>query len=155
MKLPTKFLIVALLLASLVPGQMVLQSFARSRQYEWAAVQSKRCSAMGVLLYEYHEKHQSFPESLRQLVDSGLVTEARYRELMFQQKSGASPQEWKYHRPETPHHFPLFSGKPVTTWNSPIVSYIIGGADGSAIVFGNEKLRMFKRNHLDASQLTD
>lgn len=154
MKLSSKILIVAATLVLAYCGQFVLKSLARTRQYEWAAVQGKRCSTLGALLYVYKERHQVYPDSLHELVDSGLVTETRYRELMFQEKPNAPPREWKYHRPVDLGSPALFSGRPVNVWNCQISTYFIGRADGSTIGFGKEKLAHLRRK-LDASQLDE
>jgi len=155
MKRSTKLLIVSAVLVLLYPGQVFLAHISCNQQREWAGIQSKRCSAMGELLYHYHERLHVYPGHLHNLVDSGLVTEARYRELMFQQKPGATPSEWRYHVPSPPSSFFLFSGKSVTTWNCPISSYVIGGADGSTLVFGNEKLSTLRRDICQFTEFTE
>jgi hypothetical protein len=154
MKLSSKLLIVAAAVVLAYCCQFALQSLARTRQYEWATVQSKRCSTLGTLLYAYKERYQLYPDSLHDLVDSGLVTETRYRELMFQEKPGAPPREWKYHKPTDLSSPALFSGRPVNVWNCQISTYFIGHADGSTIGFGKEKLAHLRRK-LDASQLDE
>ncbi len=155
MKSSRKILIIVISLALLYPGHRILEHFARNRQHEWAAVQVKRCSALGEVLYHHHEKHRSYPVALHDLVSDGFLTESRYNELRFQPKPGAEPREWRYHPPGPSGHFPLFSGKPVTVWNCPISTYIIGGADGSAVAFGSEKLAFHQKHHLHGSQLNE
>jgi hypothetical protein len=156
MKLWTKLAIIAVTFSVLFyPGKALLESFARKRQVSWAQVQSKRCSDLGALLYQYHERNQFYPLHLRELVDSKFVTEARYRELMFQQKPSSLPLEWKYSKPTDLSDATLFSGKPVAVWNCRIRSYIIGRADGSTLVFGEEKFPSMRKRYLSASQLND
>ncbi len=129
----------------LYSGDRIAEHLARRNQSEWAAVQSKRCAALGVILYRYFESHGSYPDELEQLVTSGFMTEARYGGLMFQEKRNSEPLEWQYRNPGTSHHYLLFSGKSVKSWNCPIESYVAGGVGGSAIVFGREKLASFLR----------
>jgi hypothetical protein len=155
MKPLTKVLILVLLLGSLYPAQYILQSFARKRQYNWAVMQSKRCSTLCNLLYQHHEKYGKYPEVLHDLVVSKMIDEPTYLELMFQQKSSAEPQEWRYHKPINSSETALFSGDPVTAWNCPISTYILGRTDGSVIAFGEEKLPNMIRNLLKPSHLPD
>jgi hypothetical protein len=87
-------------------------------------------------------------------VDAGFLTEARYQELMFQENPNAPAREWQYYKPTSSVSPALFSGRPVTIWNCPLQTYIAGHADGSAVLFGPEKLPHY-RSKLDASQLSE
>ncbi len=147
--------IVVALVISAYPAKMILDHFGRRIQADWAWVQSKRCSALGTLLYRYNEKHGHYPESLHDLVDSKIIDESAFRNLKFQRNSSAEPQDWRYSKPENISQFALFSGDPVTNWNAPRSIYIAGHADGSTTGFGEEKLPGMTRNHLRPNHLAD
>jgi len=154
MKLSAKLVIAVILLACVYPVKRVLDHFAWRRQSDWAFFQMKRCSNMGQLIYLFHERRGRYPKELHELVDSGTTSEARYRGLMFQTNPSASPQEWEWRAPETLFQVALFSGAPVTVWNCHVKSYVIGRPDGSATIFGEEKLALFTRQDLQPRGFT-
>ncbi|HEX7261940.1 MAG TPA: hypothetical protein VF258_09005 [Luteolibacter sp.] len=128
---------------------------AHHHHEEWTLIQIRRCAALGELLYLFYEKHHNSPASLEELVDAGFLTESLYRELMCQQYADSELSEWKYHAPQDPQKFPLFSGKPITTWNCPLTTYIVGHPGGGVSFFRGNKLDIYRRHHLHPSQLEE
>jgi len=105
----------------------------------------RRCVAIAGLLTKYHEKNGSYPESLHDLVDGGLITPEAYHDLMFQPGPRAQSQEWCYLKPSAVTDFAVYSGEPVFPWKGASGMYLIGSPDGGCQKFTEGKIPFYIR----------
>ena len=115
----------------------------RNLRESWAGEQLKRCSSLGLLVKQYHERHGSYPATLHALVDGNLVTEKEYRSLKFQTGPWSESLEWQYHVPADSHDVILFSGQPVVPHRGGEGMYCFGWTGGMTQEIGREKLPWF------------
>jgi hypothetical protein len=114
----------------------------RQRQMEWPYVQVQRGKAITDLCFRYNQQTGFYPESLRTLIDSGLITSEGYRDLMFQESPRAKSRDWQYYRPVrvTERRALLFSGHPIFPWKGAAGMFIMFWPDGSGVSFSESKL---------------
>jgi hypothetical protein len=134
----------------LVCGVFFVWMAARDYQQSWTGVQLKRCSTLGALVRQYHERHGVYPESLRGLVDKHLVTDKVYGKLKFQVRPWSEYLEWQYHAPQNSQNAILFSGHPVAPDCGSEGMFVFGFADGSTQAIHKKDLQWFmKRTGVD------
>jgi hypothetical protein len=145
MKKPIQRLIIIAGLVAIVAGILSWYVTNRERQKNWPRTQSVRCVALANLLYKYEQKNGSYPESLRDLVDKGLISSTEYQKLMFQDSPRAKAIEWRYFQPSSLTKFALLSKQPIYPWKGSSGVYIIGKPDGYCESIGESKLSWYMK----------
>ena len=115
----------------------------RNLRESWTGEQLKRCASLGSLVQQYHERHGTYPKTLRELVDKRLLTEKEYGKLKFQTGPWSESLEWQYHAPVESHDAILFSGQPVVPQRGGEGMYFFGWHGGMTQGIGQEKLAWF------------
>ena len=124
------------MLAMVVCGSVLR---GRSVQREWPEKQLESAVTLGKALSIYHEAHGSYPARLSYLVDGGVLSMNQFVGVKFRSTPRARPEEWLYHRPESPGDIAIVA--PVTTypWNGHAGYRAIARADGGGELIGSSK----------------
>lgn len=120
----------ALVLASSCIGTVMFVTNQTVQRRNWVSRQMAHAITIGGAIRAYRDAHGSYPEALGDLVCDGLMTDKRFRELLFQQTPQSERQEWSYHSRADGGGMLIVSPVAIPPWGGSRGVFVTAGDDG-------------------------